>query len=152
MVAKKPVCRASLPIATIERESYTQTLSSVTIQNLDFNGIRGIEPGSFASSKPLYLLNLDGNYLTRINNTTFSGLIYLHQLHLQNNGIQEIAIDSFKGMKHLMYLFLHGNRLSKVLKGIFDPLIKCKFLTLNNNNISEIEPHAFQGLKTIETM
>ena len=31
MVAKKPVCIASLPIATIERESYTQTLSSVTI-------------------------------------------------------------------------------------------------------------------------
>ena len=25
-------------------------------RNLDFNGIRGIEPGSFASSKPLYLL------------------------------------------------------------------------------------------------
>lgn len=32
MVAKKQVCRASLPIATIERESYTQILSSVTIQ------------------------------------------------------------------------------------------------------------------------
>lgn len=32
MVAKKPVCRASLPIATIERESYTQILSPVTIQ------------------------------------------------------------------------------------------------------------------------
>lgn len=102
------------------------------------------------------LLITDNFLLTRSNNLTpfrhnvFNGLKQLKILNLTNNRINYIDQHTFSGLLNLEELHLNDNLLYTLFFGCFNSLKKLKKLSLENNKITEIGGRTFAGLNLEE--
>uniref|UniRef100_A0A8C8ITI9 Slit homolog 1 protein n=1 Tax=Oncorhynchus tshawytscha TaxID=74940 RepID=A0A8C8ITI9_ONCTS len=113
-------------------------------------------------------MELNGNNLTRITKTDFSGLKYLRVLlcnsvfdlmlscccfhrDLSENNIQSIPRKAFRGATDIKNLQLDKNHISCIEDGAFRALRSLEVLTLNNNNISSIPVSSFNHMPKLRT-
>uniref|UniRef100_A0A8C7SYM5 Slit homolog 1 protein n=1 Tax=Oncorhynchus mykiss TaxID=8022 RepID=A0A8C7SYM5_ONCMY len=92
-------------------------------------------------------LELNGNNLTRITKSDFSGLKYLRVLQLMENQIGAIERGAFDDMKEL-------ERLLEIGHSIFDLTLSCCCVhrDLSENNIQSIPRKAFRGATDIKNL
>uniref|UniRef100_A0A8C7SWA8 Slit homolog 1 protein n=1 Tax=Oncorhynchus mykiss TaxID=8022 RepID=A0A8C7SWA8_ONCMY len=115
-------------------------------------------------------LELNGNNLTRITKSDFSGLKYLRVLleighsifdltlscccvhrDLSENNIQSIPRKAFRGATDIKNLQLDKNHIGCIEDGAFRALRGLEVLTLNNNNISSIPVSSFNHMPKLRT-
>uniref|UniRef100_A0A3Q2XQI2 Slit homolog 1b (Drosophila) n=1 Tax=Hippocampus comes TaxID=109280 RepID=A0A3Q2XQI2_HIPCM len=96
-------------------------------------------------------LDLNGNNLTVITKSDFSGLKHLRVLDLSENAIQAVPRRAFRGAADLKNLQLDKNHISCIEEGAFRALRSLEVLTLNNNNISSIPVSSFNHMPKLRT-
>ncbi|XP_032221587.2 uncharacterized protein LOC5520597 [Nematostella vectensis] len=79
--------------------------------------IQYIVPYAFLSCKSIVYLILDGNYLTRVSSTSFSGLFQLSYLNLMDNPIEVIEPGAFMTNPFLFALYLIGTNIQTLPVG-----------------------------------
>lgn len=119
-------------------------------------------------------IDLSGNNIDSVDNSTFQNMENLRSLNLSANAIQKVEPDSFDSLGQLQYLnlghnyivffpqvsgksqvellLLNGNRLETIKDDTFINLNNLRYLFLRNNSIAEIEPRAFFGLNALEIL
>ncbi|KAI1696031.1 leucine rich repeat domain-containing protein [Ditylenchus destructor] len=138
-------------------ESLTDTLTSLTVQNLQLTRV----PKSVGNLTHLTTLNLDQNNITKVE--FLDKLSNLQSLSLSRNQISEIDENVFEPLKNLTYLKVAHNRLKTLPSLRFLPeletlyaydnqiekvnsfmgLLKLKEVRLDSNKISELPPYMF---------
>ncbi|KAK6328509.1 hypothetical protein J4Q44_G00004870 [Coregonus suidteri] len=97
-------------------------------------------------------LELNGNNLTRITKSDFSGLKYLRVLQLMENQIGAIERGAFDDMKELERLRLNRNQLQQLPELLFQKNPALSRLCLSENNIQSIPRKAFRGATDIKNL
>uniref|UniRef100_A0A8C7N7L2 Slit homolog 1b (Drosophila) n=1 Tax=Oncorhynchus kisutch TaxID=8019 RepID=A0A8C7N7L2_ONCKI len=97
-------------------------------------------------------LDLNGNNLTTISKTDFSGLKHLRVLHLMENQINNIERGAFDDLKELERLRLNRNRLTQLPELLFQKNEALARLDLSENAIQAIPRRAFRGATDIRNL
>uniref|UniRef100_A0A674A7K8 Slit homolog 1b (Drosophila) n=1 Tax=Salmo trutta TaxID=8032 RepID=A0A674A7K8_SALTR len=97
-------------------------------------------------------LDLNGNNLTTISKTDFSGLKHLRVLHLMENQISNIERGAFDDLKELERLRLNRNRLTQLPELLFQKNEALSRLDLSENAIQAIPRRAFRGATDIRNL
>uniref|UniRef100_A0AAX7TTH6 Slit homolog 1b (Drosophila) n=1 Tax=Astatotilapia calliptera TaxID=8154 RepID=A0AAX7TTH6_ASTCA len=97
-------------------------------------------------------LDLNGNNLTVITKTDFSGLKHLRVLHLMENQISNIEKGVFDELKELERLRLNKNRLSQLPELLFQKNEALSRLDLSENAIQAIPRRAFRGATDLKNL
>ncbi|XP_036355651.1 uncharacterized protein LOC115230659, partial [Octopus sinensis] len=93
--------------------------------------------------------DLRDNYISTIEEGTFTGISNLKTLNLQNNKISNIEKVMFQDLHSLQNLYLGANNISTIKQGIFTRFKNLKTLYLQNNPIEKYEDGAFLFLPSI---
>ena len=88
-------------------------------------------------------MDLSDNFLDKIENGSFDGLVSLQELNFAYNTISSIEYFSFIDLKCLETLDLSENYLISFENHFFRGLSKIKFLDLKSNLIEFISPYSF---------
>ncbi|XP_036804970.1 slit homolog 1 protein isoform X2 [Oncorhynchus mykiss] len=97
-------------------------------------------------------LDLNGNNLTTISKTDFSGLKHLRVLHLMENQISNIERGAFDDLKELERLRLNRNHLTQLPELLFQKNEALARLDLSENAIQAIPRRAFRGATDIRNL
>ncbi|XP_071360831.1 slit homolog 1b [Trachinotus anak] len=97
-------------------------------------------------------LDLNGNNLTVITKTDFSGLKHLRVLHLMENQIGNVERGAFDDLKELERLRLNKNRLSQLPELLFQKNEGLSRLDLSENAIQAIPRRAFRGATDLKNL
>ncbi|XP_060905245.1 slit homolog 1b [Labrus mixtus] len=97
-------------------------------------------------------LDLNGNNLTVISKTDFSGLKHLRVLHLMENQISIIERGTFDELKELERLRLNKNRLSQIPELLFQKNEALSRLDLSENFIQAVPRRAFRGAVDLKNL
>jgi len=108
-------------------------LTAVESLDLSSNGLyTGMSDYFLSDSPSLANLSLNGNSITKIAHTTFSGSLFLKKISLHNNVILEIEDGAFDSLHHLTELDLSKNSITCI--DDFN-LYNLKVLNLSKNSI-----------------
>uniref|UniRef100_A0A3Q1FLI5 Slit guidance ligand 1 n=1 Tax=Acanthochromis polyacanthus TaxID=80966 RepID=A0A3Q1FLI5_9TELE len=97
-------------------------------------------------------LDLNGNNLTVITKTDFSGLKHLRVLHLMENQISNVERGAFDDLKELERLRLNKNRLGQLPELLFQKNEALSRLDLSENSIQAIPRRAFRGATDLKNL
>uniref|UniRef100_A0A8C4DT59 Slit homolog 1 protein n=1 Tax=Dicentrarchus labrax TaxID=13489 RepID=A0A8C4DT59_DICLA len=97
-------------------------------------------------------LDLNGNNLTVISKTDFSGLKHLRVLHLMENQISNVERGAFDELKELERLRLNKNRLSQLPELLFQKNEGLSRLDLSENFIQAVPRRAFRGATDLKNL
>ncbi|XP_054878513.1 uncharacterized protein LOC129353274 [Poeciliopsis prolifica] len=97
-------------------------------------------------------LNLNNNWMQKINEGDFSAMSKLRTLDLTSNQIAHVDQGSFIGLMFLQTLCMGNNKLDVLTNNMFQGLDKLTVLFLNNNGIQVIHTRAFQFLTSLQTL
>ncbi|XP_056264639.1 slit homolog 1b [Pseudoliparis swirei] len=97
-------------------------------------------------------LDLNGNNLTVVTKTDFSGLKHLRVLHLMENQISNVERGAFDELKELERLRLNKNRLSQLPELLFQKNKGLSRLDLSENVIQAIPRRAFRGATDLKNL
>ncbi|GLD67833.1 slit homolog 1 protein-like protein [Lates japonicus] len=97
-------------------------------------------------------LDLNGNNLTVITKSDFSGLKHLRVLHLMENQIGNVERGAFDDLKELERLRLNKNRLSQLPELLFQKNEALSRLDLSENGIQAIPRRAFRGATDLKNL
>ncbi|XKL61644.1 hypothetical protein PGB90_001477 [Kerria lacca] len=109
---------------------------------LDHNRIMSIDGRTFENCSNLHDLGLYGNVLTKIPES-IKQLHFLKNLDLGGNRIQQIINSSFEGLDQLNSLILSDNHIYNISKHAFGTLPSLKVLNLASNRIQNVDRAAF---------
>ena len=143
----------------------TASLTALTLQSGDFDGLSGLEDliltGIALSALPsdvfdgltaLELLNLKNTGLTALPAGVFQGLTALQTLVLENNALSSLPTDAFDGLASLTRLNLKKNSLSSLPEGVFADLTALNDLNLRNNALRSLPADTFLGLSSLTAL
>lgn len=111
-----------------------------------------INSDTFTGLIGLFMLNLAGNNITKLDSFMFRDLYQLHVLRLENNGIQSIPENTFSSLYELNTLILSNNKLKQIESLVFDRLTGLMLLALDNNQINSIGEDAFHNSTNLEDL
>uniref|UniRef100_A0A3P8WYX9 Slit homolog 1b (Drosophila) n=1 Tax=Cynoglossus semilaevis TaxID=244447 RepID=A0A3P8WYX9_CYNSE len=97
-------------------------------------------------------LDLNGNNLTIITKTDFSGLKHLRVLHLMENQIVNIERGAFDDLRELERLRLNKNRLNHIPELLFQKNEALARLDLSENVIQAVPRRAFRGATELKNL
>uniref|UniRef100_A0A3B3UQN0 Toll-like receptor 13 n=1 Tax=Poecilia latipinna TaxID=48699 RepID=A0A3B3UQN0_9TELE len=97
-------------------------------------------------------LNLNNNWMQKINGGDFSGMSKLRILDLTSNQIAQVDEGSFIDLMFLQTLCMGNNKLNVLMSNMFQGLSNLTVLFLNNNGIQVIHATAFQFLTSLQTL
>ncbi|KAF3688050.1 Slit -like protein 1 protein [Channa argus] len=97
-------------------------------------------------------LDLNGNNLTLITKSDFSGLKHLRVLHLMENQISNVERGAFDELKELERLRLNKNRLSQLPELLFQKNEALSRLDLSENAINAIPRRGFRGATDLKNL
>ncbi|KAM8842768.1 LOW QUALITY PROTEIN: slit homolog 1b [Synchiropus picturatus] len=97
-------------------------------------------------------LDLNGNNLTIITKTDFSGLKHLRVLHLMENQISTVERGALDDLKELERLRLNKNRLSQIPELLFQKNEALSRLDLSENFIQAVPRRAFRGATDLKNL
>ncbi|KAI8780202.1 toll receptor 7 [Biomphalaria glabrata] len=115
--------------------------------------IKEIQPSWFPNETQTILLNT--NFISRLNNSTFSHLTNLIYLDLSDNNIELIEIHAFKGLHNLKTLNLYNHNLkfdnSNEFQKIFGPLTSLEELNILQDP-HKVGMYSFNFLENLPTL
>jgi Leucine-rich repeat (LRR) protein len=126
-------------------------LTGLTLLDLSVNDMDSIQRSAFAGLTLLQSLVLSNNKLSQLPDDVFAGLVGLKVLDLGANqlGPQQTL---FSGLAALRDLHLQFNRLLILDPGLFQGLVSLAWLDLHHNRISNLSDGTLRGLKKLERM
>lgn len=117
------------------------------------NRIRTIDGASTFGRAPwrrtLRTLDLSGNWLSSVDRSTFSGLVWLTRLDLSSNRLERIDDGAFSSLTSLSRLDLSRNRLVEIRSATFDGLSSLGYLLLTGNEIGAVRRDTFLPLERL---
>ncbi|MBN3305851.1 SLIT and NTRK-like protein 1 [Amia ocellicauda] len=114
--------------------------------NLRDNSVHTIKKTHFHDYQNLNLLDLGGNNIKLIENSTFQNLTELRWLYMDKNYLDSIIPEMFIGLQNLEYLSLEYNDIQLIMAGTFNPMPNLRVLLLNNNILKSLPVDVFQGV------
>lgn len=109
---------------------------------LDHNRIKSIDRQTFENCSNLHDLGLFGNELSEIPES-IKQLHFLKSLDLGGNRIQSVANSSFEGLDQLTTMIISDNEISSIANNTFSTLPSLRVLNLASNNIRSVDKAAF---------
>ncbi|XP_045461578.1 protein artichoke [Harmonia axyridis] len=126
---------------------------SVSYLDLSNNQLTHLPDKLWPSMNSLLELDLGNNQLAdNLTSQSFSGLLTVQRLHLNNNGIQKPPYEALKTLSSLQYLYLQDNNITMLGKAAFGNLPVVFELNLANNSIRNVSVRAFDGLLQLLTL
>eukprot|EP00035_Acanthoeca_spectabilis_P005416 m.113357 g.113357 ORF g.113357 m.113357 type:complete len:958 (+) comp13019_c0_seq1:215-3088(+) len=116
--------------------------------NCQNQGLLQVPPGLPTS---LQELNLNGNNITALSGSPFSGLSFVVTLILSNNPITSIHTGDLRPLTRLHTLNMGQCQLSTISSAAFSGLGQLGVLRLNNNRLTTIYSGTFSGLSRLTT-
>ena len=127
--------------------------NSIQILAMDNNQITNIPSTIFAWKTGLQILYLYNNNINHLSTGTFSDLISLTNLRLNNNPMTWwLANNVFDSLNSLTTLYLYNDQLTNITSSTFHWLANISDLRIQNNLISTIANDAFQWLTSLQTL
>ncbi|XP_036396515.1 SLIT and NTRK-like protein 1 [Megalops cyprinoides] len=114
--------------------------------NLRDNNIHTVKKNHFVGHQNLNLLDLGGNNIKLIENSTFQNLTRLRWLYIDKNYLDTLTMEMFIGLQSLEYLSLEYNDIQLVMAGTFNPMPSLRVLFLNNNLLKSLPVDVFLGV------
>ncbi|KAJ8003514.1 hypothetical protein DPEC_G00149120 [Dallia pectoralis] len=114
--------------------------------NMRDNNIHAIKKSHLSGYSSLNLLDLGGNNVKMIDNSTFQNLTELRWLYMDKNYLDTLMAEMFTGLQNLEYLSLEYNNIQLILAGTFSPMPNLRVLFLNNNLLKFLPVDAFLGV------
>uniref|UniRef100_A0A4W5QJY3 SLIT and NTRK like family member 1 n=1 Tax=Hucho hucho TaxID=62062 RepID=A0A4W5QJY3_9TELE len=114
--------------------------------NMRDNNVHAIKKNHLNGYSSLNLLDLGGNNIKLIDNSTFQNLTELRWLYMDKNYLDTLIAEMFIGLQNLEYLSLEYNDIQLILAGTFSPLPNLRVLFLNNNLLKALPVDAFIGV------
>ena len=113
---------------------------------------RGLDsiPTGFPSDT--YVLLLNNNSISKIEEKAFNNLPQLYGLHLGNNNISKIEENAFNNLPKIAALSLDNNHISKIEENAFNNLPTLTAISLMNNSISFVSGKAFVNLQQLKQL
>ncbi|KAK7603316.1 hypothetical protein V9T40_003315 [Parthenolecanium corni] len=109
---------------------------------LDHNRIKFIDRQTFKNCSSLHDLRLYGNELNDIPES-IKQLHHLQSLDLGGNRIQSVVNSSFEGLDQLTTLIISDNEIASIANNTFSTLPSLRVLNLASNNIQYVDKAAF---------
>lgn len=114
--------------------------------NMRDNNIHAVKKNQLLGYSSLNLLDLGGNNIKVIDNSTFQNQSELRWLYLDKNYLETLMAEMFVGLVNLEYLSLEYNDIQLVVAGAFSPMPNLRVLFLNNNLLKSLPVDAFLGI------
>ncbi|XP_065655267.1 follicle-stimulating hormone receptor [Hydra vulgaris] len=147
----------------------------VTALQLPYNKIRYIGKHDFPESacREIRYINLNGNFITRIDEDAFSNMPWLleidlsnnlltevpkikapklRKIHMDKNKIKTVSAESMIHYKSLEHLDLGFNEIESIEPNTFAENKELYWLVLKNNPLRSIADNAFKGAKRLNTL
>nr|CAH7763116.1 unnamed protein product [Callosobruchus chinensis] len=100
--------------------------------------------------RQLTTLNLRGNSLKALQNSSFLSFPNLVRLNLSLNSISVVEENAFKGLDYIQFIDLSLNKLTVVPEKVFLPVISLVDLNLSHNYISSLDTITSSSLKYLD--
>ncbi|XP_043929171.1 relaxin receptor 2 [Protopterus annectens] len=140
------------PIATVSQLSFTG-LTSLMFLSMIHNSLEQLPGQSICEEMPFVnWIDLEGNKIKYINDSTFMGCSSLTVLSLRRNHITYLSEKAFSPLESLGELDLSFNRLHELPRYIFMDLPFLKMLNLSYNPIKRIHVNQFESLKELQSL
>ncbi|KAH8401730.1 hypothetical protein KR009_007566 [Drosophila setifemur] len=156
------VVRGSLAKLTSMRQLYLHNNQldklfqlPISLNELHFshNKLTEVPAGTWPVMNSLIYLDLSYNELgDSLHGQSFTGLLVVQRLKLQNNGISQPPFEAIAVMSTLQYLYLENNNISALERSAFGRLPVLFELNLHNNQVTDISKRAFEGLLQLLTL
>ncbi|XP_017068982.1 chaoptin [Drosophila eugracilis] len=127
----------------------------ISLNELHFshNKLNEIPAGTWPVMNSLIYLDLSHNQLgDSLNGQSFTGLLVVQRLKLQNNGISQPPMEAVSVMSTLQYLYLENNNITTLERSAFGKLPVLFELNLYGNQVKDISKRAFEGLLQLLTL
>ena len=122
----------------------------INLENLNVtNSTVEIHLGSFSGLINVNDLRLEDNRISRILPGSFNGFTNVLSLRLDHNSLADIPPGSFSGLINLEILRLDHNIVDEIGSRSFDTLVKLQALYLDHNKVVQIDPESFDGLVSL---
>ena len=155
----QPNCNASLGYKAVIYDCLSEPKTIKTLMilypfdiyelDLSSNYITRLDQYSFTDMNNLEFLYLEINLLTLLPNELFKNMNKLQILRLHDNKLRYLEQDVFMGLKHLLELYLNRNQLVSIHVGMFKDCGRLIFLDLAENNVTSLPQNLFTGLHEI---
>lgn len=137
-------------IQFIEMKSF-EKLNALKILDMSYNNIETID-GLFRENENLTYLYLRSNLIKSIHRDTFSKLIYLTTIHIDNNLIEFLDEDLFRNNKNIKWISLSDNYLQQIQDNTFKNLMNITNIELAYNNLTELTPSIFKNNRKLKNL
>ncbi|XP_034533790.1 SLIT and NTRK-like protein 1 [Notolabrus celidotus] len=114
--------------------------------NMRDNNIHAVKKNQLLGYTSLNLLDLGGNNIKVIDNSTFQNQSELRWLYMDKNYLDTLLAEMFVGLVNLEYLSLEYNDIQLIVAGAFSPMPNLRVLFLNNNLLKSLPVDAFLGI------
>ncbi len=114
--------------------------------NMRDNNIHAVKKNQLLGYSSLNLLDLGGNNIKVIDNSTFQNQSELRWLYMDKNYLDTLIAEMFVGLVNLEYLSLEYNDIQLIVAGAFSPMPNLRVLFLNNNLLKSLPVDAFLGI------
>ncbi|XP_053710375.1 SLIT and NTRK-like protein 1 [Synchiropus splendidus] len=114
--------------------------------NMRNNNIHAIKKNQLVGYASLNLLDLGGNNIKMIDNSTFQNQSELRWLYMDKNYLDTLIAEMFVGLVNVEYLSLEYNDIQLIVAGAFSPMPNLRVLFLNNNLLKALPVDAFLGI------
>ncbi|KAM9820745.1 SLIT and NTRK-like protein 1 [Neosynchiropus ocellatus] len=114
--------------------------------NMRNNNIHAIKKNQLVGYSSLNLLDLGGNNIKMIDNSTFQNQSELRWLYMDKNYLDTLIAEMFVGLINVEYLSLEYNDIQLIVAGAFSPMPNLRVLFLNNNLLKALPVDAFLGI------
>ena len=119
--------------------------------NLNSNYLRRLEKDTFVAMRNLKMLSIHLNSIDMVDEGAFASLTELESIDLSHNKITILGSNTFRHNSRLINIDLSNNHLHLVDE-LFNNLSELRELFLNGNNILHLTANAFVGSNRISLM
>ncbi|XP_061571521.1 SLIT and NTRK-like protein 1 [Cololabis saira] len=114
--------------------------------NMRDNNIHAVKRNQLLGYSSLNLLDLGGNNIKVIDNSTFQNQSELRWLYMDKNYLDTLMAEMFVGLVNLEYLSLEYNDIQLIVAGAFSPMPNLRVLFLSNNLLKSLPVDVFMGI------
>lgn len=101
--------------------------------DLSHNQLKVIYPGTFSPLIKIRKILLNENFIEKLDDRTFENLLFLSKVELKNNKLQKIGIQTFLNVPRMAHISLESNRLQLLNVDSFKSLKSLQSLSLQEN-------------------
>ncbi|KAM4725646.1 uncharacterized protein FYW61_013712 [Anableps anableps] len=136
---ENPTADISLDCANRKIENVPKDIPKDAVaMNLNNNWMKKINKEDFLGMSKLIILDLTSNQIACVDQGSFIDLIFLKTLYIGNNKLNDLISNMFQGLSNLTGLFLNNNGIQVIHRRAFQFLISLQTLDLGNNRLQQI--------------